>query len=1108
MPIDSLDDDQRGAIQGSVKKALLAFSAGNFSRSLELMTNAERDHNISADELLEIASNGDEQTYDKYNRMANFLGMVKLVRALEEKAQNGERVDSEAKLIYENLKDLIDDLNDRLDLAGPEDFPQLRDESVALRRVFIEFLSKLPDGTGFRPQVSELLKKLNESGQIDGKDTIKQKLLLLSKRTVATPETPPVSSPEDSSSELWELVDQTIVDARPKLLNLTYDPRTDVRVIRGANQNIIYYTRMLLAAVKSMTISSAEQSATIQDLEKLVEDLENRSKEIDETGFQNWVSQIVIDATTSGTPLHALASHLTPFSPTSYTNTALVDAEITAIQTDLTNARSTYSSVSEARKVAHLNETYFDKADEQINKLREVRDFIDWKAQVAQLVDLINEFQALLAQPDTQRFELKDKIGEIQNILNILKTQGSRPMSSDGSVNQHIIDGIKDLEFKAAESVSQYGGKHPDLSFPDSVTVHAYRGKSLYSLFRDWYTDSIVRGGEAQRAYEKVLQEKFDEIGKEFIAQAISLLPPTATNVERSVARTEAIERYRNFVKLVEMVSDLIDFGILQAKSLNTAQLTAKYDDILAKASNSDAMQLNTALNNHPLVRVGGLSPTTGLPSGLDLETQSSQGMGVVQKICYVAFQEMQKLPYNEREIEDALSKYNANPSGYDYKAEGLPPVIINANGIPVVTSAFDDQEKSVFSRNQGFSAETSTSLFEAILNASKITTREGSVVDVKIVEELKAFPPEARKLVMHVAMQKATRDSLGEDAGAIHLGLNKGAYKFDGGSEAKPRNVLAGILYQVGKNKDTANYLAMLQWVDLEDYALMSKGRPANPGHRKNYKKWSNPNNERVILMTEYVRRYDEWTQPAKYKVKYRRTYTPKKWYEDAPRLSEFFNKTESPRLASDYTKSIEAILRIIEKAAGSVDFSLGSITDQLKQKVQVEVAGFNTEIGKAMGYIGPYMGPGSEYGYVHEMIIAAYHEFLANLLGAVPSGGEMKFGSVVAPGLTNREYKELYRTAVETAIDTIQTNTTVASYWPYLIGTGTDPHYLKQNFEMKWRRAANASADLQYWIMKNVPDAQPGGVWTGARKLSDIPHSPINIDRENPWKSSYEYK
>jgi hypothetical protein len=600
---------------------------------------------------------------------------------------------------------------------------------------------------------------------------------------------------------------------------------------------------------------------------------------------------------------------------------------------------------------------------------------------------------------------------------------------------------------------------------------------------------SLNKTGEPKYAFEQVMNEKLSDLQREFIEHLQSLLPANASPARRSQARQEAISRHRGFVELMGIVNVLIDFEILATNALNVMQLTAKHETILSSAKNKDAMTYNTNFNNHPLVNV----------DGFDLETHAAPSMGVVQKMCYAAFQEMQKKPYTPEQIQQALSSYNANPAGYDYRASGLPPVIL-VDGVPTVTSNFD-QSLSVFSRNQGFTAEASARLFDATMRVTKIKTRQGVEVDLKIQEEILRYPDEARILLKHIAMQKAARDSVGEDAGAIHLGLNKGAFKFDDGKEPRPANVLASICYQVGKNSAIDRHMAMLQWVDLKDYDLLEYGRPA--ANRDDYRGWTNPNNKTIILETQHVRRFDKWHQPQKYKDSIKRNiYTPTKWYQDAPRLSEFFNQTEDPRLSGDYTRAMGAILKIIEFATDARDMRLGTITDELKEKVRVEVMNFNSEIGKAMAYIGAYEGPGSKYGYVHEFILAAYHEFLANILCAVP-GGEPPITSKLLGSLVRREYEELYKSAVDTMRETIDLNSTVTAYWQYLTGHGGGFDFIGQDFRRQWRRQENASKDFQNWKLDHLPEYRHTSLLNQAKILSARPVSPTNV--HGGWKSSY---
>lgn len=1110
MSIDVLNTGERDVILAGITSLTNNFNLGNFFESNQTRDRLLKDHGLSAGDLMSIASGESKINNHELEEVLRLSDVAKIVFSSE---TSGKISDEEFSGIQNVLNLELQDLEAMLEfVSSKQEFEQIRDRFVVLMR----FLKKVQGAPRFADQqkqdfsilVAQVgLPKPGEEANLYGK--LRD---VGDKMSDPSPTAPDQDKQTPKEDELWDKLIEFIVLTENKLTSSdAYDPRTDNKNLGGKNLDVIGYAEKSLELFKKKE-GDMLQVSTVLRLDALIEDLKNRVESLEQQEFQNWVSQITTDAGTPGEPLRTL-DKLLQHSGASSTDKNFLNRRIKYREQVLTRAKQKYSSITDDKKISYLNSEYFDKAEKQIVELKEAVELIDWRAEVADLESAISEFNSLLSRTGTYRFQLKDMLRKISDTEATLRQSGRKPLSEDYSVSSRVKQAIKELEERVEEARLLYEGKYKEGQMQETILLRSYREKTLQDLFASWFSGGIVKGGESQRTYEWVLEEKLDELGPRFIDHAISLLPSSHTQADRDMATKEALERYDNFISLVEIASGLIDFGVLDAQSLNTAQLVANHEVILEKAASERAMILNREFNNHPLVRSGGWDDASGSPVGIDLETQSSPGMGLIQKMCYLVFQEMQKLTYSDDEIERAIRKYKANPTGYDHRAERLPPVSERKDGTIGPTSLFDDPNKSFFSRNQGFLAEVVGWLFEAVSKASKLTDIKNNTTALDIANELSLFPPEAQSVIVHIGMQKATRDSLGEDAGAIHVGRNKGAPKQDRwGKELRPANLLASMLYEVGKKGNNAAPTAALSFINLTTrFDLMDKGRPTSldPKVRSDYKNWGDVANRQVVLATEHVKRYNDWVRPQVRNIK-RYIYTPTKWYEDAPRLSEFFNQTESVKLSGDYQRTIGAVLKIIEIAVTSSDISLSSVDANLKQQVGTRVGEINSEVGKALSYIGPYK-PGGKYAYVHELIIAAYHEFLMNLLCAVPGGGEIGVVDEVIPW-KKMEYRQLLSVAKTEAKNSIEQNSTLSSYWPYLIGrdsggnrVGND--FFEQDFERKWRNIAREQEDFNEWVIDNTKSGKKPGMFRKAAMLQEIPAQPYYVDPKNIWGKSLEF-
>ncbi len=590
-----------------------------------------------------------------------------------------------------------------------------------------------------------------------------------------------------------------------------------------------------------------------------------------------------------------------------------------------------------------------------------------------------------------------------------------------------------------------------------SVQLESFRRSSLKDLIHDWYTLDIEKQGEGREGLRKVILEKIDGLRQVFITHGLAQTPP--------VIEAESLFRWQNFKDLCVQIFALIDYGVIRGDTQNVAEFTAKHKEILESAGKPGAMTWNGRFNENPLVS----------SIGIDEGEQFSPTMGLIQRMAYVVFQEMKK---------------------------PLPAVITAAHKDGQLT-------ESAYSRNQGFSSGIDTEMIDRIAGWNTHRRLDGTLVSVRIRDEIQKYPPDAQLVIKDVARWKAARDDLGSKAGVWHLGFNKGAFKYADGAEGRPAGLIASILYQVGKNSARENHASCLHFIDISDCDSMTKGRPALSGDRGNYKKWSDIRNREVIRYGQELQQFILWRNQKWEKVGYQR-YKPSSWYEDFPALDVFFNQSPNAISAPNYTKARDAVLRMVEMSAEAHQTLLSTNTEQLQEKVAVLVKNFNSEIGKAMSLIGQHE-VGNRYNYVHRLILACFQYFLASIIMAVP-GSVGWFGDKVGiRGLTNREYEELLDVTVRKIREVINLNSTLAGYyWSNTTGKISDTNLgsgglIDSPFlRREWRHNNRTTQRLQQWRLDNSPELDGMSTVKQASLLNTTPKHSLNVG--DGWKSSYE--
>lgn len=711
---------------------------------------------------------------------------------------------------------------------------------------------------------------------------------------------------------------------------------------------------------------------------------------------------------------------------------------------------------SELQFLNNLNSSLIkikEKLDSELQRRniseKELADYTNWKSKFDLLLPFISSMPSL---------------DEVSNLSPLKRKKTLKSVQDFFETNQVLFEETDNQLIKAdmlpvKKRLQEFILNVREISKDDvtSVTLESYRQKPLDDLLLDWFTLSIQHGGEAQLSFFRVLDEHLDDMQSEFIEHGHHL----------HKTESESLTLWKQFKDLCNQAAILTDFGVMRADALNTNDLTAIHDKVLAAASKDGAMKNNTKLNNLEIVRAINVNPGT----------QYCDNAGLVQKIAFAAFQEMCK---------------------------------------PLPSSGIDPSKTSPFSRNNGFTEITAQQLVESVAKINVVSLAEGmpnadSDVVVDIQKELEQFPEEARKIILMIAKWKITRDDLGTKAGIWHLGRNKGAFKFANGGPGKPTGVMSSVLYNVGKNTARDYHAAMLYFIDPKNTNLFLTSR------KDSYKDY--PDNTDVERMDREVARVMEmleqfrlWSNPQWEKVGFEK-YTPDYWYEDFPALDDFFNQSKDARTAPQYIQSRDAVLEILQMAAGSPQELFQTITDQMREKMIVMVQRFGSNIGKALAYIPPYSEDEAKcprrYQQLHKLILAAYQFYLSSLLMAIP--GRVPLASKIIGTYAKREYDELYQVGLQTMISVIDQNSTLKGFYQEnttgkrVSGPKIRNAFLNNpNIKRKWRDEHKLRNVYQSWLLRNASEFEHSSLLNKAKFANTPPHDPVNVSEG--WKTSYE--
>lgn len=583
--------------------------------------------------------------------------------------------------------------------------------------------------------------------------------------------------------------------------------------------------------------------------------------------------------------------------------------------------------------------------------------------------------------------------------------------------------------------------------------IEAFRKKTLINLFREWQTESITKTEEIRFVLFQAIEEKCDSMKGDFIQLA-------EQNGETNV---DGEKRFKDFSELLSATFDLIDFGVLSSRSLNTNNLTAKHQELLNSLTIDGAMDRNKDFNNNALVNNS---------DDLDREQFSSK-MGVVQKMTYAAYQEMKKTPEQQK-------KYSRNKSFSSDTTKDL-----FENYLPTLTSlSIIDNNTCSLQRSEPFPIET----------------------------ELVKFPKEAKELICFIAKLKTTRDDLGSKAGLWHLGRHKGAFKYSDGEKGRPTGLLSAILYNVGKNTAKEMHAATLAWLDPRNIEIMAQGRTNGALQQKItrqkplYLRWNTAvggdavQNQQTVFMIEELNNFLLWRNKNWDDLNFKK-YVPKSWDDDFPSIDILTNQFEDITLADDYLKSKNAVLTIIQYANSAfASLTLSTDTNEMIEKIQVLVKGISSEIAKAGSFIGKYER-GNKYFYTHQLIDAAVRFYFWGILNAVPGEDTLLAGKTgVREFGKSLRYDQLYQVAVNTMIEQVEINTSLKTgYQDSFIDFIKNP-----NIKRPYVYAPNANNAFNTWRVDNKPELKKLKLIEQVRELDKQPKCPVNVSAG--WKSAYE--
>lgn len=492
--------------------------------------------------------------------------------------------------------------------------------------------------------------------------------------------------------------------------------------------------------------------------------------------------------------------------------------------------------------------------------------------------------------------------------------------------------------------------EHKDVSRESHGTESetSLKGLSLFELLNEMETTEHLEVSDTI-AFRNMIRRE---------AEAISAIDGDWTEEERA-----------GFVELCsDQVEPLIEFGVFTPKSINPTHVTVTKDATAligdfaneqggcldGTSAGTAAITFNSRLNENVLVKADEAD-----------EEQYSSNMGIVQKICCVAYNLM-------------ATKGSQGNDGLisDPNYEG------------------NDRQFTTFDRTDEFVAGQSKAMINYICSKDGVVVRDASGVEhvVDIASEVRRFPKEAVEILKYIALLKSSRDDLGQKASNKIMAFHGKSPKLLGtGSNATvwsagyiPRSV-----YKSGQSSNNKEHMVFWAYANPSNIDCLDM----TPDPNSHFEGMPKPTRDAEIFRkTRLCEAYFKYLRPSwPEKVWTEIAANPLKWDQDFPSIDDLTNRSDE-KTAGSYGQSRHAYTNIITAAYKAPTIRLKIDRESMKKQIEDLLSNVFTWCAMMFAYIGTGEVDPDEpkqtdkYKRFHEIPKAAVKFIMANIVMGVP--------------------------------------------------------------------------------------------------------------------------
>lgn len=641
--------------------------------------------------------------------------------------------------------------------------------------------------------------------------------------------------------------------------------------------------------------------------------------------------------------------------------------------------------------------------------------------------------KAKTTEVETKKIDLaKRAVQALKELSSLRKDVGellSRGLMSQAEATKARLDGLEiaykeDLQ-RITKEFGRDGAKttlEEELQSKDSLLAVLSKMETRNSAEDDDTTKgSYVR--EIKRRVKQIIESGTKKVGG---TEVLADWEESSKNAFENliVGCFEPLIEYKLFtdgsLSLQNVVVKDVDsvLGILQAEG------TANEGEGIS--SDESAISFNHNLNENRLV--GSV--------GVDQEMYKDN-MGLVQKVVFVMYQLM----------------------------KGNSPVGVSTDYLESLKDKYSFQKKAPYG------VTTSQELVQEIISRDWKFQLPGrsTIAEAKIKDEFGKLPEEAKSVLKHLALIKASRDDIGQHASNYVMYFDGKSPKLRNiGSNAKQWSAgkLARMSYDVAKTSHRGTSLVGFAFIDpthmegenlpfgdigevkyrrgakQDSYVIARNIGPEGPTEKQD--RALDIYRQMKMLDATFDAEHSGYWENARSRFNGK----VKHWYSDFPALFETMNRdiTESNVLMADYVGARDAFASIYDAAVRSTDQSLPANTEGISLKINTYMRDIFTKYAVFTAYVGPgyeldAADPNkhlNRYTEFHPVVRAALKFIMFNLINSLPSpiyGGADEAWSMVTKGFglggetENQRYRRLRRHAVNVLMEQIQKYTSLGS-------------------------------------------------------------------------------